>query len=181
MGGTILGIARSFAAGFVVIPAIGLSGCGFQPLYGNRSGGSGVADDIATIRVAQIADRTGQILRNALIDRMTPSGEPADPRYSLEVRLSIAKQELGIRKDETATRISIRFRSTFRLRDSASGAFVFSSRAAAVTSYNIVDSEYATIASERAARRRGLILVADSIVVRLAAYLNRLRSLRRRK
>lgn len=181
MGGTILGIARSIAAGFVVIPALGLSGCGFQPLYGDRSGGNGVAADIAAISVAPIADRSGQILRNALIDRLTPSGEPADPRYALEVRLSIAKQELGIRKDETATRTSLRFRSTFRLRDTASGAFVFSSRAAAVTSYNIVDSEYGTIASERAARRRGLILVADSIVVRLAAYFNRLQSLRRPK
>ena len=179
MGGTILGIARSFAAGIVVSSAIGLSGCGFQPLYGDRPGGSGVAADIATIRVAPIADRTGQILRNALIDRLNPSGEPADPLYSLEVRLAVAKQELGIRKDETATRTSMRFRSTFRLRDSASGAFVFSSRAAAITSYNIVDSEYATIASERAARRRGLILVADSIATRLAAYFNRLRSLRR--
>jgi hypothetical protein len=35
------------------------------------------------------------------------------------------------------------------------------------------------LAAARAARRRGLILIADSIALRLAAYFNRLRSLRR--
>ncbi len=178
MGETILGIARSFAAGIVVVLAFGVSGCGFRPLYADRSAGS-VAGVVATIRVAPIRDRKGQVLRNELIDRLNPSGEPADPRYSLEVRLAVAKHELGIRKDETATRTTMRFRSTFRLRDTDSGAIVYASRAATITSYNIVDSEYATIASERAARRRGLILVADSIAMRLAAYFNRLRSLRR--
>ena len=181
MGETILETARSFAAGAVAVLAIGLSGCGFQPLYGARSGDNGVSGDIATIRIAPIPDRSGQILRNELIDRLNLSGESADPRYSLEVRLGVSKVDLGIRKDETATRTSMRFRSTFRLRDSASGAIVYSSRAAAVTSYNIVDSEYATIASERAARRRGLVLVAERISIRLAAFFNRLRSLRRRK
>lgn len=164
-----------------MVLAIVLAGCGFRPLYADRSADGGIANDVAAVRVAPIPDRIGQILRNELIDRLNPSGEPADPRYSLEVRLAIAKLELGIRKDETATRTSMQFRSTFRLRDSGSGAIVYSSRAATVTSHNIVESEYATIASERAARRRGLILIADSITLRLAGYFNRLRSLRRRQ
>ena len=161
--------------------ALGLTGCGLQPLYADRSEGGNVANDLASVRIAPIADRTGQILRNELIERLNPGGEPADPRFSLEVRVAVAEVELGIRKDETATRTSLRFRSTFRLRDRGSGAIVFSSRAGTVTSYNIVDSEYATTASERAARRRGLILIADRIALRVAAFFDRLRSLRRRK
>ncbi len=172
---------RAGAAGpvLLVILAAGLAGCGFQPLYADRSGGNSVSSAVASVRIAPIPDRIGQILRNELIDRLNPAGEPADPRYSLEARVAVAKLELGIRRDETATRTSLRFRSTFRLRDSGSGAIVYSSRASAVASYNIVDSEYATIAAARAARRRGLILIADSITLRLAAYFNRLRSLRR--
>lgn len=163
------------------ILAVGLAGCGFRPLYAERTGGDGVASDAAAVRIAPIPDRAGQILRNELIDRLNPAGEPDEPRYALEVRLAVAKLGLGIRKDETATRASLRFRSTFRLRDSDTRAIVYASRAGAVTSYNIVDSEYATIASERAARRRGLVLIADSIALRLAAYFNRLRTLRRRQ
>ena len=158
---------------------MGLAGCGFQPLYADRSAGGSVGGDVATVRIAPIPDRIGQILRNELVDRLNPSGEPADPRFALEARVAVTERELGIRKDETATRTSLRFRSTFRLRDTNSGAIVCSSRAGTVTSYNIVDSEYATIASERAARRRGLILIADRIALRVAAYFNRLRSLRR--
>ena len=176
-----MGRCRAGAAGsvLVMVLAAGLAGCGFRPLYADRSGGNGVANDLVSVRVAPIPDRAGQILRNELIDRINSAGEPVDPRFSLEVRVTIAKLELGIRRDETATRTSLRFRSTFRLRDSSSGAIVYSSRASAVASYNIVDSEYGTIAAARAARRRGLVLIADSIALRLAAYFNRLRSLRR--
>ncbi len=170
--------ARCLAAGVVAVLAIGLAGCGFRPLYGERDGGS-VARDIATVRIAPIADRIGQMLRNELLDRLNPAGEPADPRYALEVRLAVSRQELGLRKDETATRANLRFRSRFRLREAASGAIVYSGRTASVTSFNIVESEYATISAERAARRRGTLLVADSIALRLAAYFNRLRKLRR--
>ena len=181
MGGSKVTMRRCIAAGVLAAAALSLSGCGFRPLYADRSGGTGVADDVATVRVASIPDRTGQILRNELIDRLNPSGEPTDPRYALEVRVAVAELGLGIRKDETATRTTLRFRSSFGLRDSASGAIVYSSRVTAATSYNVVASDYATIASERAARRRGLILVAESIALRLAAYFNRLRSLRRRQ
>ena len=94
--------------------------------------------------------------------------------------MTVARQKLGIRRDETATRANMRFSAAFRLRESRSGAIVFSSRAGAISSYNIVASEYGTIVSERAARRRGLILVAERISTRLSAFFNRLQSLRRR-
>ena len=161
-----------------MVLATTLAGCGFRPLYAVGPGG-GVASDIGTVRIAPIPNRVGQILRNELVDRLNPAGEPADPRYSLEAHVAVAKMELGFRKDETATRTSLRFRSPFRLRDSNSRAIVYSSRASAVASYNILDSEYATISAARSARRRGLVLIADSIAMRVAAYFNRLRSLRR--
>ena len=169
-----------FLAGAVACLAMSLSGCGFEPLYADRSGDSGVVGHMATVRVAPISDRPGQILRNELVDRLNPGGEPADPRYLLEVTITVARQKLGIRRDETATRANMRFSAAFRLRESGSGAIVYSSRAGAVSSYNIVASEYGTIVSERAARRRGLVLVAERISTRLSAFFNRLQSLRRR-
>ena len=58
--------------------AAALSGCGFQPVYmPTASGNAGVAQrELAAIQVALIPDRPGQLLRQALQDRLE-TGEPA--------------------------------------------------------------------------------------------------------
>ncbi|MFM8988614.1 MAG: hypothetical protein ACKOUS_02890, partial [Alphaproteobacteria bacterium] len=47
-----------------------LAGCGFSPLYGRSEGGA-VAEELAKIRVLPIANRSGQVLRNHLLDGLT--------------------------------------------------------------------------------------------------------------
>lgn len=158
-----------------------VSACGFQPLYADRQDKRSVAEDFADVKILPISNRSGQILRNELIDRMNPNGQPSDAKYNLEVRQSVAKQTLGIRIDETATRANMQFSASFRLIEVSSGAVVYKSSTAATTSYNIVSSDYGTISAERDARKRGSLLIAESITVRLAAYFNRLRELRARK
>lgn len=158
-----------------------LSACGFQPLYADRQDKRSVAEDFAEVQILPISNRTGQILRNELIDRMNPNGPPSDAKYTLEVRSAVTKQTLGIRIDETATRANMNFSASFRLVEVSSGAVVYKNSTAATTSYNIVSSDYGTISAERNARKRGALLVADNITVRLAAYFNRLRKLRARK
>ncbi|MCM0018613.1 MAG: hypothetical protein NBV67_01330, partial [Tagaea sp.] len=69
----------------VGLPAI-LAGCGFEPLHRATARGS-AADSLAAIRIDPIADRSGQILRNYLLDRLSPRGTPARPDYVLRVRL----------------------------------------------------------------------------------------------
>lgn len=158
-----------------------LSACGFQPLYADRQDKRSVAEDFAEVQILPISNRTGQMLRNELIDRMNPNGQPSDAKYTLEVKSAVSKQALGIRIDETATRANMQFSASFRLIEVSSGSVVYKSNTAATTSYNIVSSDYGTISAERDARRRGSLLIAESITVRLAAYFNRLRKLRARK
>ena len=55
-----------------------LSGCGFEPLYG-RFGDSSIADDLARIKIQAIGGRSGQLLRNHLLDGLTPKGELTRP------------------------------------------------------------------------------------------------------
>lgn len=176
-----MGMSSRLTRFSVLVVALVVAGCGFKPLYGEKNEGGGVTADLSTVRIQPISDRVGQILRNELIDRMNPSGEPGDGKYTLEVKLAVTKQELGIRIDETATRANMQFASSFQLRENSSGAIVYKSNSAATTSYNIVNSDYGTISAERDARKRGVVLIADSITTRLAAYFNRLRSLRRKQ
>ena len=63
---------RRFLAGAGVLA---LSGCGFQPMYGTGSDFGTVAADLASINVAVIPDRTGQLLR-AYLD-VHPADAPA--------------------------------------------------------------------------------------------------------
>ena len=148
------------------------TGCGFQPLYGERGGG-GPGDELAVIEIGLIPDRVGQELRNVLLDRLSPDGVPKRARYLLEVRLTVSKERRGIRKDETATRANLRISAGFVLRRAADGAVLFRGVSQATTSFNIVTSEFATLSAEAAAQRRGVRVLGEDIQARLAAYFGR--------
>jgi LPS-assembly lipoprotein len=75
-----------------------LSGCGFKPLYGT-AGGRDIPAELAKVEILPISDRSGQILRNGLIDKMNPGGRPTGAKYKLLVTFKIHKHNLGIRKD----------------------------------------------------------------------------------
>ncbi len=150
-----------------------VAACGYRPLYGERPTG-GVAADMSQVRINLIEDRSGQMLHNMLRDRLNPSGQPTAPRYELAIQLDEAFQELSIRKDATATRANFRAFATFRLyrlEDLKEVAFIGDTDA--VTSYNIVESDYATLVARDDARERALRLVADRVATEVALYLNR--------
>lgn len=153
-----------------------LTGCGFKPLYGESgvTGKSIVQTSLQQVSINPIKSRTGQILRNYLIDRMNPSGQPGgSAAYSLAITIGIQKQELGIRRDETATRANLIMTATYVIQERASGATIFRATSRTVTSYNILDEEFATVIAERNARSRGAEQLADDITTRVALYFNR--------
>jgi LPS-assembly lipoprotein len=149
-----------------------LTGCGFQPLYAKRGPTGGVAgEEMAKVRIANIPDRTGQYLRNALIDRMQPQGAQ-DPAYRLEIALREQQVNLGIQQDATATRGQLRYSGTYVLKDAAGKELTRESFRAS-PAFNILDSEFGTILSSEDARERGLKQIADDITGRLALYFTR--------
>ena len=159
----------------VVLVAILAAACGFRPLYEGRATGT-VTADLATIKVNVIHDRPGQQLRNELIDRLNPRGAPKKALYHLDVRLTEARQELGIRKDETATRANIEESATFVLMRAEDGEIVYRGSSRATTSYNIVTSEFGALSAESDARRRALEDLSHDITSRLGLFFNRLRA-----
>lgn len=155
------------AASFLLV----LAGCGFQPLHAPAdSTGVMPADRLAAVRITPLEGRIGQQLHNLLRDRLNTSGQPRDPSYLLEIALRVTTKELGIRKDETATRANLTLSATFRLRDLDSEAVLLAGKSVSVNSYNIFDAFYATTVAEADAKRRGLRELADDISLRLAVY-----------
>jgi len=160
------GLARALP--FVVLLA--LAGCGFQPLYGESSGGGATLQQARAVAIAPIPDRVGQMVRNHLIDALTPRGQPRTPVYELTVALEQTKEGVAFQSDEQATRFNVTLDATFVLREHGTGNVLTRGGTRSVAAYNIVQSEFANITAEADAIRRAARQVADSIALRLGVY-----------
>jgi LPS-assembly lipoprotein len=147
----------------------GAAACGFQPLH-SRLGGADAAR-LSGIKVLPIVDRKGQILSNLLRDRLTPHGTPQRPEYLLSVQLSEHIQSLGVRTDESATRANLKMTAAFTLSSAAPSKFVMRGIAESTSSFNILDSSFATLSSEKDARARSLREISDQIKTRISIFL----------
>ena len=145
------------------------AGCGFQPLYGGGKKGRATVE-LASIQIQPIADRSGQLLRNELFDLLNPYGSPARPLYRLRVTMSEAKSELAVKKSEIATRANLMITASYILFDAENSQSVFSGSSSVVGSYNVLDSEYATLIAEKDARSRVIPEIARDIQTRLSVY-----------
>jgi LPS-assembly lipoprotein len=166
--------AAVLRAGLVGLCLMALAGCGFRPLYGEPApGGGDVAAALQTVDVAVIADREGQLLRTFLIERLNPSGRPANPGYELTVSLAISQEPLNILTDATATRANYEAVASYALRPTGAADPVLQRSAEITTSYNILDDQFATLVAERDARDRALRQLAESIRRGLALHFER--------
>ena len=165
---------RKFLALFALLS---LTACGFRPLYGGAGSPDSVSGERLTLETAavfidEIPDRTGQILRRALSDRLTPRGETTDPRYRLSVRLSdAALTQQGVRKDNLATRYVMSYTAYYTLYSYPENEKLLTDSAVGRTSYDVQRSPYATDVAERSAQERVMKILGDDIALRLAAFL----------
>jgi LPS-assembly lipoprotein len=161
---------RSPAAAALLAAALALAGCGFQPLYGESPTGP-VDETFADIQIGVIPDRSGQILRNFLIQRLNPGGRPADPAYFLSVNLRELQQRLAITQEAVAERANLLVTANYWLRDVESDEVVFQGGQTVITSFSILRDEVATLSAEQDARQRALRELSDTIRLRLALFL----------
>ncbi len=153
----------------VAVALLLLGACGFEPMYARTSDGS-VADELGTILVLPIKDRLGQKLHNMLLDRLNPRGRPAHPRYQLSVTAEVTEKSLGLKFSDTATRAEITLSAQFALTDLATGKRVLRDSTRSVNSFNLIDSEFATLSARTNALDRAVREVSDSIKTRLGLY-----------
>ncbi len=125
------------------------------------------------VKILPVGDRRGQVLHNALLDRMNPHGEPGSPRYTLTLRLDELVRAVDTRRDSTVTRNDIVLVARYDLRDAESDVIVFRQRSEAVSSYNLATQRFASVVSEDDARRRAAQLLADEIALTVALYIRR--------
>jgi len=149
-----------------------VAACGFQPLYGSGQGvlSGAVVEDLAAVRITAISDRVGQIVRNDLLDRLNPFGEPTSPRFSLGVKLEEAKEGLAIQVDNMVTRFNLTLTANYFLTDAKTGAMLTTGSVRATAAYNVLRSDFANVIGERDARQRAAREIADKLNTRLAVF-----------
>jgi len=149
---------------------LALAACGFSPIYGaHDASGVPVAQALGNVSIENIPDHNGQLLRNKLIDRMYRHGRPEAPQARLSVALSTSEVAIGVQKDATTTRSQIRVTALFTLHD-RDGRELHKGRAYSIASYNKLDAQYGTVASQRNAYERALNEVGEQIVNNLSLY-----------
>ena len=152
-----------------------LSACGFAPQYGEMARPAAQpAAALNQVALPTLADRDGQFLRNALIDRFYRGGMPSAPAYILKLTgpdINILNFDITV--DAEATRRQVRANTKLSLLDKATGAILLARDLRAITSYNVLESEYATLVTERSATEAALNDLARQIETQLTLYFNR--------
>jgi LPS-assembly lipoprotein len=148
-----------------------LGACGLSPVYGTFSQSKPITAALDAIYIDTIPDRTGQELRNDLMDRLVKSGQKSktDAAYTLTASpVSESIYGIGIAKDDTATRSQIRLSTTFTLKQGTQTVLTRTVRA--VSSFNTLSSQYTTLVTEDAARSQTIKQLSDQIVTQLELY-----------
>ncbi len=155
----------------VVLAAV--SGCGFTPLYGERSlsAAPSVNDAMRQVVIRPLPDRQGQKLRQVLREQLQPRGMTDRPLYDLEVQLTTRIEEVGVRRDATSSRANYILIANFFLNEGPNR--LVGDRVQAIVSYNILDEQYATVASQADAENRAIRIVGEDIKTRLAVYFHK--------
>jgi LPS-assembly lipoprotein len=157
---------------FVLTAGAALSGCGFQPVYmPTASGNAGVAQrELAAIQVALIPDRPGQLLRQALQDRLEMGASGVAHRYELTATFGVSGDYIAIQAGYQPSRVRLTGSSSWRLaaQDPARTPLT-QGYAKAVDAYNIIGTQYfgADLENEALSRRIADAL-ADQITLQLA-------------
>ena len=159
----------------MVLVVLALTGCGFHPLYGSRSGtpaSAQIRERLSSVQVSPIDERLGQILHNALLDRIPSEDASAQPLYRLQVTVQEAISGINFQKNATASGGEMSVSSSWQLFDRSTGRRLASGSFSSIDSVNYLGPRYASIVAERDAERRALDDLADMITDRVAVYLS---------
>ncbi len=159
------------AALALALPA-GLAGCGFEPLYG-RQNGNATVDEFNRILIAQAEDRTTQLVRNHLLDMLTPRGAPEQPAYRLELHVRENISSVLVTRADEVTRNNMALSLEYRLHEYRSGRLLAQGNVNSLVSYNLVRADYANLVSERDARARAARDSAERLRIILGNFFSR--------
>jgi len=158
-----------------------VAACGFEPLYVERRSSqkwyykgefdTSITSEISQIKVEPAGERIGQLIRNELLDSLTPKGIPSKPKYRLNIENIQTKiSEQAMRDDITATRERVEYKANYILTDAQTGKELVHGNTLALSGYNIMANPYATTFSQKKVEQDAAKIMANDIALRIGAY-----------
>ncbi len=145
-----------------------LTACGFHPLYTSDPSCS----QSYPLKIATIADRQGQILRNYLLDLLVPTGVPLKPHYTLDIKLTEVVTDTAIRKDATTNRKQVTLTALIILRNPCNRV-VYNHCTSVVNSFSVLsENYYSDSVAEGYGKKEALRVLAEKIKLLVSAYLD---------
>ncbi|MDU9004110.1 hypothetical protein [Sedimentitalea todarodis] len=147
----------------LLLMPLALAACGFQPVYGPGGGGKAL---YGKVRV----DAPQGVNTYFLVRRMEEQlGRSADPVYRLSMVLEIGFQGQAITASGAITYYSVIGAINYALQDIASAQIVEEGRVSNFTGYSATGNTVETLAAQRDARERLMVILADQVVRELNA------------
>jgi LPS-assembly lipoprotein len=167
-GSSILSSSRSLA----LVGLAALCGCGFSPLYAQGGDSTPVAARLDTVEVANIPERTGQLLRQSLQTQLHTAGAPGEQDYQLSVSYAIDNAQIGEQADSSFTRQRFTARATWKLAPIGDPAHPLATgQATTEDALNVIDQQYFAEKLETDTVDRQLANeIAARITTQLAVY-----------
>ena len=156
----------------LVVLAILLPGCGFQPLYADNNN-LGVSSTLSTIYVEPISERVGYDLRNDLLDRLDATSSPQNSRYRLRLSITELEEPVVFTPNTSITRYNYTLTAHYDLVAREGTEAVKSGDITAFAAYNVAAAPflYSTVAAQREAKTRAANDIAERIRIELAVFL----------
>ncbi len=154
--------------------SVPLAGCGFQPVYMPTASGSAgpAAREMQAVAVALIPDRPGQLLRQALQQRLQGASSSVLPRYDLSVSYWLLGEGIAILQDNSVTRLRLIGNANWTLngRDPAR-SLITSGFARYIYGFNLYDQQFFSNDIQNAQADQVIANeIADQIALRLAVF-----------
>ena len=141
--------------------------CGYEPIYSKNANTN---KELLSISVQNIKNRPGQILRNTLLNQLNPERERVITKYRLIVEISESKSSLAYRRDMSATRTDLKVTANYLLEDIKNGEILLKQEAKSISSFDVVESVYATLIAEKDVREKNLKVISNDIYTNLVIF-----------
>ncbi|NRB20073.1 MAG: hypothetical protein HRU33_21640 [Rhodobacteraceae bacterium] len=151
----------------VMLAPLALAACGFTPVHAPGGTGDALYGQV-TVQAPEDVPSTSEVDSYLVVQNLEHRlGRAGAAAYQLDLTLSTRDEGQAITDDSQTTRYSLLGEASYTLTRTSDGKVVASGEEQAFTGYSATGSTVETLASERDAHQRLMVILADQINTRI--------------
>ena len=155
----------SFNRRTILMLPLAMAACGFQPVYAPGGSGSALYGRVTV----SAPDTVESYLLVQNLEQQLGRSASSGGEYALKVEVTTVTRGAAITTTNETNRYTIDGTAKYALRSAETGQIVASGEVSDFVSYSAAGSTVSTLADERAAKERLMVILSDQIVTRLYA------------